>query len=65
MIGPEVPPDGTCAQCGKPRRLDQSAFYRPHAERDPFCSAACCRIYYGCPLPILDGRGKEIEEVAA
>ena len=47
---PSVRPDGTCVMCGKPRRIDQARVYRQHAERDPFCSAKCCREWYGCPL---------------
>ena len=65
MIGPAVPEDGTCAQCGKPRHLKQTGFYRLHAERDPFCSAQCCRVYYGCPLPVFAPRGRQAEEMAA
>ena len=52
-LEPAVPEDGTCAGCGKPRRLDQARPYRDHAEVDPFCSAKCARAWYGCPLEDL------------
>ena len=63
MIEPAVPEDGTCLQCGKPRNLAKlNRATRIHGERDPFCSATCCRVYYGCPLPVLSPR--RIEEAA-
>ena len=66
MIDPLPPEDGSCIQCGQPRTYGKlTALYRVHADRDPFCSAKCCRVYYGCPLPIISGHGQKVEEVIA
>ena len=66
-LEPPVPPDGSCVGCGKPRRVDQSALYRTHAERDPFCSAKCARAWYGCQLAdVRDDQGsKRAAQLAA
>ncbi len=49
---PDIPPDGTCAQCGKPRRPERSLRYgKATAVLDPFCSSDCARAWYGVTLP--------------
>lgn len=48
IADPPVPPDGTCATCGKPRDPERSRKYaRLEADRDPFCSVRCCRSFHG------------------
>lgn len=46
---PPVRGDGRCAVCGGPRRLTQKPLYREQARLDPFCSAACCRLWHQVP----------------
>ncbi len=49
---PEIPQDGTCARCGKPRQPERSRQYgRATAELDPFCSSECARAWYDVSLP--------------
>ena len=49
---PRIPPDGSCAVCGKPRQPQRSRRYgRLEAERDPFCSSPCAREWHKNPLP--------------
>ena len=46
---PRVRKDGRCAHCRKPRVLPARARYatRTAYEADPFCSAGCCREWFG------------------
>lgn len=48
MSDPPIPADGACAQCGKERKYAAPSKYAGDAPvHDPFCSADCCRTYYG------------------
>lgn len=47
MNDPRVRKDGNCAHCHGPRKLTGlKRLYREQAERDPFCSATCCRDWH-------------------
>ncbi len=49
---PQVPADGTCAQCGKPRRPERSRTYgKQAAEIDPFCSTECAKEHHHVTIP--------------
>lgn len=48
---PPVRADGKCAVCGKKRKPERSVTYaKNQAERDPFCSTECCRVYHGTEI---------------
>jgi hypothetical protein len=42
---PRLPKDGRCVVCGKVITTDNR-----YGEVDAFCSAVCCRDYYGTSL---------------
>lgn len=57
---PPVPGDGSCVVCGKQRKPERSRRYaKDAAERDPFCSSPCCRIYHGCELAVSGSEEQE------
>lgn len=57
---PDVPEDGSCAHCGKPRRPERSSKYGAlEAERDPFCSTDCCRAHYGQPVATTEVQAEQ------
>ena len=51
LVDPPVREDGRCAleSCGKPRKLTKVArkYAGEQLDLDPFCSAVCCRAFYG------------------
>jgi hypothetical protein len=48
---PPVRTDGRCVVCDKPRSPWRSKRYgKLEAERDPFCSSTCCRVWHGVSL---------------
>lgn len=57
-----MPADGSCAQCGQPRKPERSKRYGGLvATLDPFCATACARAWHGVmdtpPLPHGGGAG--------
>jgi hypothetical protein len=49
---PPVPADGSCATCGKPRRVTkkQRKYCGDALLQDPFCRSSCARKWWGCEL---------------
>jgi len=47
IVEPKPRKDGTCYVCRKP--ITARSKYAPV---DAFCMARCCRIHFGCELPI-------------
>jgi hypothetical protein len=48
---PPTPADGTCATCGRKRKVNRRSRYGLNeAKHDPFCSTVCCREWHGTQL---------------
>jgi hypothetical protein len=61
---PPVRADGRCHVCKGPRgKIPKTLVKRTARDlaaalaADPFCSSACARRFYGCPLPDVTGHG--------
>jgi hypothetical protein len=54
---PPVRWDGRCAVCFGPRLPKPlKPVYQGEAERDPFCSTVCARVFHGVQLPATTPR---------
>ena len=64
---PRIRKDNRCAVCRKPIVVTVRREVPPQLYRDPFCSAACARSYFGVEtsVPLPKGRVKYQKEEAA
>lgn len=63
---PPVREDGRChvclgRRCVLPKTLVKRTAHdlRMALEADPFCSSTCAREFYGCPLPVVESKGRK------